>query len=410
TADARPDAVIERMEPHESGGRTTAYIAHLAGGGFCLCGADDLVLPVYLYSPTGTYDPEIPDYDFILWEIAGKLENLEVRLEGGDPDLLQYRSALRERAAAWQDLISGQVPPRRELKNGGRPGEPPMVVLPLTSRWHQGQPYYDQCPVLTPPSENVVVGCVATAMSQVMYYWKWPLTGEGDGSVDYHYRFRTNWDEEPLAVDPFVGTENIWTDRLEWTSASGGRLRMNGFWDETVYEYAQVTDSMAITQDYLDALESLWNRLTETFSTSYANPGGSSYNWSLMKDNHNDGMTEPGDAEVAKLCHHAGVMAGMNYGLLGSGALMWGGAGRARCVGGPLPVSRRWGSRIRFARPEHRRHHDRDHLFLSGDLLRLSARRLRACLGHLRLQQGNRPGQAVHDEHGIGWWRCLVHV
>ena len=53
TADARPDAVIERMESHTVGHRIMAYIAHLKGGGYCLCGRDDWVLPVYLYSPKG---------------------------------------------------------------------------------------------------------------------------------------------------------------------------------------------------------------------------------------------------------------------------------------------------------------------------------------------------------------------
>ena len=60
TADARPDAVIARMEAHSVGGEVVAYIAHLGGGGFCLCGADDWLAPVYLYSPGGTYNPTTP--------------------------------------------------------------------------------------------------------------------------------------------------------------------------------------------------------------------------------------------------------------------------------------------------------------------------------------------------------------
>jgi hypothetical protein len=60
TADARPDAVVERMEPYETDGEIVAYIAHLKGGGFCIAGADDLLLPVCLYSPDGTYDPGNP--------------------------------------------------------------------------------------------------------------------------------------------------------------------------------------------------------------------------------------------------------------------------------------------------------------------------------------------------------------
>jgi hypothetical protein len=64
TADARPDATVERMEGYQMGATTVAYIVHLAGGGFCLTGADSLVLPVYLYCPTGTYDPQGPGCRF----------------------------------------------------------------------------------------------------------------------------------------------------------------------------------------------------------------------------------------------------------------------------------------------------------------------------------------------------------
>ena len=46
TADARPDAVVEKMEPHIVDGGTLAYIARLARGGFCIAGADELALPV----------------------------------------------------------------------------------------------------------------------------------------------------------------------------------------------------------------------------------------------------------------------------------------------------------------------------------------------------------------------------
>lgn len=50
TADARPDAVIERMEPHDVNGKTVAYVAQLSGGGFCLCGADRPEFFLYIFT------------------------------------------------------------------------------------------------------------------------------------------------------------------------------------------------------------------------------------------------------------------------------------------------------------------------------------------------------------------------
>lgn len=48
-------------------------------------------------------------------------------------------------------------------------------ILPLIStKWHQYSPYNSQCPLIG--DENCVTGCVATAMGEVMNYWKWPET------------------------------------------------------------------------------------------------------------------------------------------------------------------------------------------------------------------------------------------
>ena len=50
---------------------------------------------------------------------------------------------------------------------------PVVDYLPLlTCDWSQGTPYNDQCPVYG--DEHCVTGCVATAMAQVMYYWRYP--------------------------------------------------------------------------------------------------------------------------------------------------------------------------------------------------------------------------------------------
>lgn len=310
TADARRDAVIERMEPYVVNDTIVAYIAELVDSGFCLCGADDLVLPVYFYSPCGKYDSDNPEYRFILWEITVRTRYLRNGLKKGDPNVLKYREFLSRRAKFWHNLIAGRVPPKKESKDG-----PTMMELDLTSHWHQGSPYNDQCPELTPGAdEHCVVGCVATAMSQVMYYWKWPPVGEGDNSVVYRYRWRNNWDEEPLAFDPNIPPG--WDGRLEWTPAGGGKLRMNGYWDGSLYNAAyRICDNQA----YHDALAALWSRLTCDSTICYANFGLTTYNWIVIHDVHDD-PPDDGDAEVAKLCYHAGVAVNMDYGVRGSGA------------------------------------------------------------------------------------------
>jgi hypothetical protein len=99
---------------------------------------------------------------------------------------------------------------------------------------------------------------------------------------------------------------------------------MNGCWDESLYEAAQGipdAETYPTMDDYLDALEDLWDRLPHDESDNCsANFGATTYNWSIMKDTHSDWDPHPGDAEVAKLCHHVGIAVDMDYGVVASGA------------------------------------------------------------------------------------------
>ena len=50
----------------------------------------------------------------------------------------------------------------------------PVIMPMLTCNWDQRTPYRNLCPVHD--GKNCVTGCVATAMAQVMYYWRYPLS------------------------------------------------------------------------------------------------------------------------------------------------------------------------------------------------------------------------------------------
>ena len=50
----------------------------------------------------------------------------------------------------------------------------------LTTTWHQGSPYNSLCPM--GDGGRCVVGCVATAAAQIIYYHQWPPTGVGSHS------------------------------------------------------------------------------------------------------------------------------------------------------------------------------------------------------------------------------------
>jgi len=53
----------------------------------------------------------------------------------------------------------------------------------LTSTWHQNGPYYNDCPY--GDGGQTVVGCVATAASQILNFYQWPP--EGIGELTYYW-------------------------------------------------------------------------------------------------------------------------------------------------------------------------------------------------------------------------------
>lgn len=310
TADARPEAVVDHMDPYVVDGTLVGYIVHLQGGGFCLASANSLLVPVYFYSPAGTYDSKNPEYQHILWEMAERLHYLTEAQTQGEAGLEAYRSDLVKRASLWQDLIHGSIPPKVDRNEAA----PLQMELGLTSRWGQGSPYNNQTPNLTPgQDEHAPTGCVATAIAQVMNYWQWPPQGTGSGSTIHNFRFRSYWDETPLANNPNIPANWPYNGRLRWTSAGGGRLQMNGYWDGNVYDAARGLNS---SFGYQMALAILWDRLTEVSETINVN-FGHQYQWELLQDVHTDPV-DPGDVEIATLMLHVGVATGMGYGLFSS--------------------------------------------------------------------------------------------
>lgn len=91
------------------------------------------------------------------------------------------------------------------------------VVGPLcSSQWGQEAPFYNDCPKVN--SKQCVTGCVATAMAQIMYYYKWPVVGRGQKSyasgIDGVGVIGTNFAEHEYAWDAMRNTaaENLKSD------------------------------------------------------------------------------------------------------------------------------------------------------------------------------------------------------
>jgi len=126
-------------------------------------------------------------------------------------------------------------------------------------KWSQGTPYNNLCPVDSFDNTRCVTGCVATAASQVMYYYRWPQQGTGYSSYT---------------------------------------------WDNcTDYEYDEVKHKYNIEEC-----------ISYTSHTLSANYGQTTYDWNNMKSSYSGSYTQAQGNAVATLMYHAGVASSMEYG------------------------------------------------------------------------------------------------
>lgn len=135
-----------------------------SGTGFIIASADDAAYPLLGYADEGEFDPSDLSPSMSSW-------------------LDTYASAIAE--ARNEEL--GPVSDEELTDTEDYPEIPAM----LKTTWVQTAPFNDLCPLYQ--DERTVVGCTATAMSQVMNYHKWPTTGQGSNSYA--------WNGETLSID-----------------------------------------------------------------------------------------------------------------------------------------------------------------------------------------------------------------
>ena len=129
--------------------QSSAYYVFNAeqGKGFVIVSGDDRTTQVLGYSKDGYFDP------------ANVPENMQWWLDQYVEEIAMLDSGL----ITLDDLATtSDAQPKAAL-----------VVEPMIkSQWGQNAPFYFQCPKVG--SNYCVTGCTATAMAQVMYYYKWP--------------------------------------------------------------------------------------------------------------------------------------------------------------------------------------------------------------------------------------------
>ena len=92
----------------------------------------------------------------------------------GNPALQWYLKAANEAIAHSKGRKHTPLIPSGNFK--------PEVKPLITTEWAQGTPYNKLCPMLSGRTPYPT-GCVATAMAQIMNYWKYPSQGQGEATL-----------------------------------------------------------------------------------------------------------------------------------------------------------------------------------------------------------------------------------
>jgi hypothetical protein len=196
---------VDAMHVFEHRGQDAFYIVNMQPRGVVIVSADDLAVPVLMYSSDDRYDGTLPP------ALRGMLEAIAEDLAAAIAAGVEQPA---QTAAMWEELLGGDG--RRSAFYGGGMGV--MAVSPLLSTtWNQTFPYNKDCPTTSTGGSggHVYTGCVATAMAQVMKYWDFPATGVSSHSYT-HSTYGTqsanfgnttyNWSSMPNSVSASSST------------------------------------------------------------------------------------------------------------------------------------------------------------------------------------------------------------
>lgn len=174
------------------------YVYENANGeGWVMVAANDIAHPILAYSDEGQFRFDNQPSNVKCW--LGKY-NKQIK-QAEENGVLASEEVTQE----WKQLRKG---------TGIRKGTPVVAAL-IKTKWDQDDPYWNLCP-MKGSSHDCYTGCVATAMAQVMYYWKWPVTGTGS------YSYSTETLGLSASAD-FANTTYDWDNMLE---------KYNGYYPE----------------------------------------------------------------------------------------------------------------------------------------------------------------------------------
>jgi len=175
--------------------------------GFVIVSASNNVTPILGYSTEGNFD--VTNLPPAVTEI----------LQGYSKEIayiISEQIEVKQVLVQWENLSNGIAPKVQKSS----------TVEPLIqTQWGQGDQtnykwYNDSCPYDQTAGRNVLVGCNAVTMAQIMKYWNYPSTGTGERSYYHEYAYNgTTYNYGTLSVN-FGSTTYNWSSMPNKLTAS----------------------------------------------------------------------------------------------------------------------------------------------------------------------------------------------
>lgn len=167
------DIEIESTIVRNENSLTAYYVFNFKQDGYIIVSADDITHPILGFSFEGKYSGE----------------NIPPAMEGWMQNYVEQIVYLRENNISatneikneWKHFLTNNI---SDLKASKAKSITPLLL----DTWNQGKYYNELCPDDEYGSGgHAYAGCVATAMSQIMFYYKYPTSGTGSHSYYSSY-------------------------------------------------------------------------------------------------------------------------------------------------------------------------------------------------------------------------------
>jgi hypothetical protein len=187
-------AEIAEIQELKRGDRILGFFCRVEPQGYIIVSLRKEMAPIKAYSAKCDLDPEAEEgmTDLIKDRMDAFLTWIEQRFGPiSSVRTHELNNVLESNyQAAWADLERNVAFFAMELESTAITMDYQQGQELLTSSWHQGDPYNQQCPA--PPTGSTctsplcAVGCGPLAASQIMRYWGWPPYGVGSPYSNYY--------------------------------------------------------------------------------------------------------------------------------------------------------------------------------------------------------------------------------